>query len=96
MLSNRFRMTCLLIAASLSLAPGCATQERIQPLFPPAGDLRVQAKPVLSPDALSSEAALDRHDIALEAWGEDGWKAVGRICRWAVANGAPGLSCPDP
>ena len=96
MLSNRYRTTCLLIAASLLLAPGCATQERIQPLFPPAADLVVQPKPVLAPEALTSEAALDRYDIEIEAWGEDGWKAVGRICRWAVANGAPGLTCPDP
>lgn len=65
-------------------------------MFPPASDLRVQPKPVLTVEALSSEAALDEHDIAIETWGDDGWKAVGRICRWAVANGAKGLTCPDP
>lgn len=77
----------LLTAAALWLAPGCATRERIRPLFPPAADLKVEAKPRLDPSALDSEAALDAHDIALEAWGEAGWAAVARICRWAKANG---------
>jgi len=49
---------------------------------------------VLAVEALSSEAALDQHDIAIEAWGEDGWKAVARICRWSVANGLKGVVCP--
>ena len=79
--------SALLIAAALWLAPGCATRERIRPLFPPAADLRVVEKPRLDPAALDSEAALDDHDIALEAWGEAGWAAVARICRWAKANG---------
>ena len=87
MRSRTSLMPALLIAASLSLASGCASRERIRPLFPSAADLRVQPKPVLAVEALSSEAALDQHDIAIEGWGEDGWKAVGRICRWSVANG---------
>lgn len=87
-------MRRLLLAASLSLVSGCGGKAYVQPIFPPSADLRVQPKPVLSPDALSSEAALDAHDIALEAWGEAGWLTVGRICRWAAANGATGLSCP--
>ena len=92
----RFLTPALLIAVSLSTVSGCASRERIQPLFPPASDLRVEPKPRLAPADLDSEAALDRHDIAVEAWAEDGWKAVGRICRWAVANGAAGLTCPRP
>ena len=83
----------LLIAAVLWLAPGCATRERIRPLFPPAADLKVEAKPRLDPSAPDSEAALDAHDIALEAWGEAGWAAVARICRWAQANGMA-VTCP--
>lgn len=90
---HRSLTLALLIAVSLSTVSGCASRERIQPLFPPASDLQVAPKPQLAPADLDSEAALDRHDIAIEAWGEDGWKAVGRICRWAVANGAPGLIC---
>ena len=85
--------SALLIAAALWLAPGCATRERIRPLFPPAADLKVAEKPRLDPAALDSEAALDAHDIALEAWGEAGWAAVARICRWARANGMA-VGCP--
>lgn len=43
---------------------------------------------MLKPQDLGSEAALDQHDIDLEAWGERGWAAVARICRWSVENGA--------
>lgn len=86
-------MRCLLLAASLSLASGCVSKERIQPLYPPAADMTVEAKPLLDPASLTSEAALDQHDIDIETWGERGWKAVARICRWAMANGAK-VSCP--
>lgn len=34
------------------------------------------------------------HDAAVEAWGERGWLAVGRLCRRAAANGAKALDCP--
>lgn len=95
MRSLPYLTTCLLIAASLSLAGGCASRTVTRPLFPPAADLRVAPKPVLAPEAVSSEAALDQYDVDLEAWGEDGWKAVGRICRWAVENGARlTFACP--
>ena len=83
----------LLIAASLSLASGCADRVTIRPLYPPAADLAVEPKPRLDPEALDSEAALDAHDIALEAWGERGWAAVARLCRWAVRNGMA-AECP--
>lgn len=86
----------LLIAASLSLVSACATREHVRPIFPPSADLQVEAKPRLDPAALDSEAALDAHDIALEAWGERGWAAVARVCRWAERNGAKGLDCPPP
>lgn len=94
MQSPAFRMPLLLLAASLSLASGCASRERVTPIFPPPADLRVEPKPVLAPEALTSEAALDAHDIALETWGERGWAAVGRICRWAVRNGLEKTECP--
>lgn len=68
----------------------------MRPIYPPSADLRVEAKPRLDPAALDSEAALDAHDSAVEAWGERGWAAVGRLCRWAADNGAPGLDCPAP
>ena len=86
-------MLALPIVASLSLASGCATRERVTPIFPSSADLRVEPKPQLRPEDLASEAALDRYDIAVEAWGEAGWKTVARICRWAEGNGAA-VECP--
>jgi hypothetical protein len=68
-------------------ALGCASKERISPVFPSAADLTVREKPVLSPDALSSEAALDAYEIELESWGGAGWLQIGRLCRWARDNG---------
>lgn len=63
-------------------------------IYPPAADLVVEPKPQLDPAALDSEAALDAHDIAIEMWGERGWAAVGRLCRWLVQMGAQGGGCP--
>lgn len=83
----------LLSAASLWLAPGCAVRERPTPIFPPAADLAVEAKPRLDPAAVDSEAGLDAHDIALEAWGERGWAAVARLCRYFEAQGTRSLGC---
>jgi hypothetical protein len=62
--------------------------------FPPSVDLIVQPKPVLDPDALTSDKALNEYDAQIEGWGSAGWLQVARICRWAQANGAKGLSCP--
>lgn len=67
------------------------------PIFPPAADLAPEAKPWLDPAALESEAALTAHDDAVESWGERRDAAVGRICRWAVENGARlPFQCPPP
>lgn len=68
----------------------------MRPIYPPSADLRVEPKPRLDPAAIDSEAALDAHDNAVEAWGERGWATVARLCRWAADNGAPGLDCPSP
>jgi hypothetical protein len=67
----------------------------VTPIYPPAADLVVEAKPRLDPAAVDSEAALIAHDIALETWGERGWQAVARICRWAKANGMA-VECNSP
>lgn len=105
---HRCLTRALLIAASLSVVSACATREHVRPIFPPSADLQVEAKPQLDPSVLAkcheagddpaacSDAALTAHDIALEAWGERGWGAVGRLCRWAERNGAKELGCPDP
>lgn len=46
---------------------------------------------------IASERAGIEHDIALEAWGEEGWRRLGRVCR-AVARRFPDypLACPPP
>lgn len=51
--------------------------------------MRTETKPVPGPEVLESEAEARKFDSALEAWGERGWAAVGRICRDAVRKGAP-------
>lgn len=84
------------LAASLLLVTGCASRERVTPIYPPSADLEVEAKPIMPPEAVRSEAAGIAHDIAIEGWGERGWGAVGRLCRWAADNGMKGLSCPPP
>lgn len=84
----------LLLASALLLAPGCA-HKAAPPLtaYPPAADLRVKPKPQLAPEALESEQALLEYDVALEAWGDEGWLTVGRLCRWAKVNGMQ-VDCP--
>jgi len=72
------------------------TAGRVTPIYPPSADLAVEAKPIMPPEAVRSEAAGIAHDIAIEGWGERGWDAVGRLCRWAADNGMKGLSCPPP
>ena len=78
----------LLIAALLVPVSSCASRERVTLIFPPHADMAPEEKPRLDPEALDSEAALDAHDSAVEAWGERRDAAVGNICRWAVGNGA--------
>ena len=87
----------LAVLASLSIVSACASKAPTLQRFPPAADLAVEAKPALSIEALASEKALNDHDAAVEAWGERGWLAVGRLCRWATEMGAKGLDCtPKP
>jgi hypothetical protein len=63
--------------------------------LPPPADLVVEDKPVPGVDTLTSAKAAADYDVAVEAWGTRGWDAVGRLCRWAVANGAK-IDCPKP
>lgn len=57
--------------------------------YPPAEDVRPVPEPVPGPETLESERAARQFDIELEAWGEEGWARVKRICRDAVRKGAP-------
>ncbi|EGF96717.1 hypothetical protein BDIM_05250 [Brevundimonas diminuta ATCC 11568] len=45
---------------------------------------------------LTSRIAGEKHDNAVEAWGEAGWAQVGRLCRFFDEMGMKGLSCPPP
>lgn len=87
----------LALAVCAALVCSCASREPRLNAFPPSADLQVEAKPVLTVEALASDNALAEHDAAVEAWGERGWAAVGRMCRWAVTNGAQlPFKCPPP
>ena len=63
--------------------------------FPSAEDLRVEPKPVPPLAVLTSSEAGEKHDNAIEAWGERGWLAQGRVCRFHAAQGMPlPFACP--
>ena len=94
MRSTRSLMLALALAASVSLVSGCASKGT--PAFPPSADLAVEPKPVLAPEAIFSEAALDAHDIAIEARGDRLAAQVGRLCRFFDTMGMKGLDCPPP
>lgn len=94
--SRRFPILLPMLCASLLAVSGCASNsERVKsmPLFPPSADLKDEAKPVAGPEIVTSAQAAADYDASVEAWGERGWRSVGRICRWAVANGMPDPGC---
>lgn len=93
MLPKRFPIAVLMIA---SLGAAVASCETPAGTFPRAEDLTVQPKPVPSDDVLTSRIAGERYDNAVEAWGEDGWAQVGRLCRFFDEMGMEGLDCPPP
>ena len=82
MRSTRSLMLSLALAASVSLASGCATKAPRSAFYPSPADLAVEPKPVLEPEAIYSEAALDAYDIAIEARGDRLAAQVGRLCRF--------------
>lgn len=95
MRSKTFLTRGLVLGCVLLIASACETRGPTSPVFPSAADLRVEAKPLASIATLTSEAAHVDHDIAVEAWGERGWMAVARTCRWAVTSGADlPFKCP--
>ena len=88
------RMLCLMLASLSVAVASCATPVGT---FPPAEDLRVEAKPVPPDEVLTSRIAGEQHDNAVEAWGERGWAAVGRLCRYHQRMGmALPFECPRP
>ncbi len=93
MRSSRFPMLPLALAVSASLVSGCVSRGLA---FPPIADLIVEPKPVLAPDAIYSEVALDAYDIAIEARGDRLAAQVARLCRFFDTMGMNGLECPPP
>jgi hypothetical protein len=55
--------------------------------------MTAEAKPVPPVDIVTSAQAAARYNIEVEAWGERGWRAVGRICTWAKASGFRDAPC---
>lgn len=90
---NRHLTLRLTLCALLLVASACVPKERIQPIYPPAADLAVEPKPIAGVEILTSAQAAAEYDVKLESWGERGWKAVARICRWAKGNGME-IACP--
>lgn len=83
----------LALLLSLSVVSGCGDKARVQPIFPPPVDLTVEAKPVAGPDIVTDDHAAAAYSAVIEAWGERGWAAVGRLCRLAARNGMK-VACP--
>ncbi|MNX79157.1 hypothetical protein D3C86_1107760 [compost metagenome] len=90
---KRFLMAYLIIASYGVAVASCTTPGAG---LPRAEDLRVQPKPVPSDEVLTSRIAGEKHDNAIEAWGEAGWAQVGRLCRFYRDMGMKGLDCPPP
>ena len=64
---------------------------------PSVEDLRVTPKPVPSDEVLVSREAGEKHDNAVEAWGEAGWAMVARQCRfWRDQGMTLPFTCPPP
>ena len=92
-LTRNLTLCALLLAVSACAKPVA----RPTPIFPPSVDLVTDPKPVPPADIVTSAQAAADYDIAVEGWGERGWRAVGRVCRWAVANGMKDPGCaPAP
>lgn len=76
------------IAVSLALLAlaGCQHNSAV---FPDARELRAvtEAKPKPSPAVLTDPAASDRHNAAIESWGERIYAAGVRLCRFYDRQG---------
>lgn len=86
---------CLMIATFAVAVASCAKPGPL--VFPPAEDLRVEPKPKPGLEVLFSREAGERHDNAVEAWGEALAAQVARQCRFWRAQGMPlPFDCPEP
>lgn len=88
-LSAMRAMGGLALPAMLLTVSACGTPAKTFHSFPPVEDVRTEVKPLPGPEVFESDEAAQTFNSAIEAWGERGWAAVGRICRDAVRKGAP-------
>lgn len=89
-----FPTLVLMIALSGAAASSCANRVTTYQAFPSAVDVQPGVKPKLTLDALTSEAAGEAHDNAVEAFGDAEWRARARVCRFLVKMGMKGVTCP--
>lgn len=85
----------LLIALSAAGVSSCASKAVTHQEFPNASEVLPPPKPRLSIDALTSEAAGEAHDDAVEAWGDTMALQIARNCRFLAKLGMK-VSCPAP
>lgn len=96
MWSKVLRTLSQALLAALLTVSACASNPETPQLHPQAALLAVEPKPVMPPEAVESDQASIAHDIAIEVWGDRGWQAVARLCRWHVEMGMKGVECPPP
>lgn len=49
------------------------------------------------PDAAITDDTVNaQYNSDVEAWGQRGWAANARLCRWAAANKLTNVVCPKP
>ena len=96
MRSLKSPIVLLPLAISVLLVAGCAHREPTFQSFPRAEDLQPEAKPTLDPSALTSSAALNRHNVAVEGWGERENRKISRNCQWARDMGMKIDCTPKP
>lgn len=95
MTPNRRLTRLLTIVLSAAVVASCAKPG--PSVVQSAEDLRVEPKPIPPLAVLTSDEAGEKHDNAIEAWGERGWAAVARSCRFWRAQGMPlPFDCPPP
>ena len=95
MRSNPLQRARLALLLTLSIVPvGCAPT--LAKLNPPVADLAVEKKPVMPVEAITDDTVAAQYSSDVEGWGDRGWAAVARLCRWAQANKMPHPECLAP
>lgn len=93
MRSKRGLMTmCLLLSAGLTVS-ACETPASRKPSWPDAADLRVEPKPTVSIDILSSDIASAKLNESIETQRDTLAGRLERVCQWFKAKGMPDAPC---